>query len=133
MDRLGATVLFAAIGFADVGSRSLRTQPRLNGWQRSVAMVVAVLVWAILYATENYPWNMSIPFLKATAPNRRVLLMPGRLLRSLHRFMFARLVECGEPDGRTRRVGDKCDVYRHGSLDGVDDIASDARWAERPT
>jgi phospho-N-acetylmuramoyl-pentapeptide-transferase len=69
---LGATTLFAAIGFADdyvkiVKKRSLG----LTGWQKLAGqLVTAIAVWAVLYFLTNYSWNLSIPFLKATAdPN----------------------------------------------------------------
>ena len=69
---LGATTLFAAVGFADdyikiVKKRSLG----LTGWQKLAGQLfTAVAVWAVLYFLTNYSWNLSIPFLKATAdPN----------------------------------------------------------------
>jgi phospho-N-acetylmuramoyl-pentapeptide-transferase len=69
---LGATTLFAAVGFADdyikiVKKRSLG----LTGKQKLLGqLVTAVAVWAVLYLLTNYSWNLSIPFLKATAdPN----------------------------------------------------------------
>lgn len=66
---LGATSLFACIGFADdyikiVKKRNLG----LTGKQKLLGQVfVAVAVWGCLWAFESYPWNVSIPFLKATA------------------------------------------------------------------
>ena len=69
---LGATTLFAAVGFADdyikiVKKRSLG----LTGKQKLAGqLVTAVAVWAVLYFLTNYSWNLSIPFLKVTAdPN----------------------------------------------------------------
>ncbi len=69
---LGATTLFAAVGFADdyikiVKKRSLG----LTGKQKLAGqLVTALAVWAVLYYLTNYSWNLSIPFLKATAdPN----------------------------------------------------------------
>src|SRR6476620_9700883 len=69
---LGATTLFAAVGFADdyikiVKKRSLG----LTGKQKLAGqLVVALGVWAVLYFLTNYSWNLSIPFLKVTAdPN----------------------------------------------------------------
>src|SRR6478735_2364911 len=66
---LGSTTLFGVIGFADdyikiVKKRSLG----LTGWQKLAGqLAVALGVWAILWAWGDYPWNISIPFIKATA------------------------------------------------------------------
>ncbi|MEO6334920.1 MAG: phospho-N-acetylmuramoyl-pentapeptide-transferase [Pyrinomonadaceae bacterium] len=66
---LGATTLFAAVGFADdyikiVKKRSLG----LTGFQKLAGQLVTALgVWAVLYFLTNYSWNLSIPFLKVTA------------------------------------------------------------------
>lgn len=66
---LGATTLFAAIGFADdyikiVKKRSLG----LSGKQKLAGqLITAIGVWAVLYLLTNYSWNLSIPFIKATA------------------------------------------------------------------
>jgi phospho-N-acetylmuramoyl-pentapeptide-transferase len=64
-----ATTLFAAIGFADdyikiVKKRSLG----LTGKQKLAAqLLTAIGIWAVLYFVTNYAWNLSIPFIKATA------------------------------------------------------------------
>lgn len=69
---LGATTLFAAVGFADdyikiVKKRSLG----LTGKQKLAGqLLTALAVWGVLFYFTNYSWNLSIPFLKATAdPN----------------------------------------------------------------
>jgi len=66
---LGATLCFGAIGFVDdyikiVKKRSegLTERQKLAG-----QLVVSIGVWAILWYFANYPWNVSIPFFKATA------------------------------------------------------------------
>lgn len=66
---LGATLLFGLIGFADdyikiVKKRSLGLTERQK---LAGQLLTAVLVWAVLYFVTNYTWNLSIPFLKATA------------------------------------------------------------------
>ena len=64
-----ATTLFAAIGFADdyikiVKRRSLG----LTGRQKILGqLLTASAIWAVLYFVTNYAWNISIPFIKATA------------------------------------------------------------------
>ena len=66
---LGATISFGAIGFLDdyikiVKKRSLG----LTGWQKILGqLITALVIWGCLYLVANYPWNLSIPFFKATA------------------------------------------------------------------
>jgi phospho-N-acetylmuramoyl-pentapeptide-transferase len=66
---LGATTAFGIIGFLDdyikiVKKRSLG----LTGWQKILGqLITALIVWGCLYWVANYPWNISIPFFKATA------------------------------------------------------------------
>lgn len=66
---LGATTAFGVIGFLDdyikiVKKRSLG----LTGWQKILGqLITALVVWGCLYLVANYPWNVSIPFFKATA------------------------------------------------------------------
>lgn len=73
---LGSTLAFGAIGFVDdyiklVKKRSLG----LTELQKLVfQLLVAVIVWGVLYfapilfeSATTYPWNLSIPFFKATA------------------------------------------------------------------
>lgn len=76
---LFSTLAFGAIGFLDdyikiVKKRSLG----LTGKQKLFGqLITAVFVWGVLYfapqifeSIKEYPWNLSIPFLKATAiPN----------------------------------------------------------------
>jgi phospho-N-acetylmuramoyl-pentapeptide-transferase len=66
---LGATTSFGIIGFLDdyikiVKKRSLG----LTGWQKILGqLLTAIIVWGCLYYFANYPWNISVPFFKATA------------------------------------------------------------------
>ncbi|MBA3601687.1 MAG: phospho-N-acetylmuramoyl-pentapeptide-transferase [Acidobacteria bacterium] len=66
---LGATTAFGIIGFWDdyikiAKKRSLG----LTGWQKILGqLITALIVWGCLYLVANYPWNISIPFFKATA------------------------------------------------------------------
>jgi phospho-N-acetylmuramoyl-pentapeptide-transferase len=65
---LGATTAFGVIGFLDdyikiVKKRSLG----LTAWQKLAGqLITAIVVWGFLYYA-SYPWNLSIPFFKATA------------------------------------------------------------------
>ncbi len=64
-----ATLGFGAIGFADdyikiVKKRSLGLTERQK---LLFQLITAVGIWAVLWYFANYPWNLSIPFFKATA------------------------------------------------------------------
>ena len=66
---LGATISFGIIGFWDdyikiIKKRSLG----LTGKQKLLGqLITAIIVWGCLYMVANYPWNISVPFFKATA------------------------------------------------------------------
>src|SRR5688500_2454385 len=64
-----ATLLFAAIGFVDDYSKMAKQRSLgLTGRQKLLAQaLVAVGVWAVLYITTKYSWNVSIPFFKVTS------------------------------------------------------------------
>src|SRR3977135_1718480 len=69
-----ATLLFGAIGFADDYYKMAKKRSLgLTGKQKLLAQFfVAVGVWVVLfiltkYFASDYSWNVSIPFLKATA------------------------------------------------------------------
>lgn len=66
---LGATMMFALIGFADDWIKIVKKRNLgLTGKQKLLGQVlVAVIVWACLWIFESYPWNLSIPFFKETA------------------------------------------------------------------
>ena len=69
-----ATLLFGAIGFADDYLKMARRKSLgLTGKQKLLGqLLVAIGVWAVLfvltkYFASDYSWNVSIPFVKATA------------------------------------------------------------------
>src|ERR1051325_228494 len=70
-----ATLLFAAVGFVDDYSKMAKKRSLgLTGRQKLLAqLLIAVLVWAALFTStrfwggDDYSWNFSIPFIKATA------------------------------------------------------------------
>lgn len=79
-----ATLLFAAIGFADDYAKMAKKQSLgLTGRQKLICQfLIAAGVWAVLYVStklwaSDYSWNISIPFLKFTAePNGRTFIGP---------------------------------------------------------
>ena len=69
-----ATLLFATIGFLDDYAKMARQRSLgLTGKQKLIAQfLIAVGVWLVLFISNKYfggqySWNVSIPFLKATA------------------------------------------------------------------
>src|SRR5258705_200896 len=69
-----ATLLFGAIGFADDYYKMARQKSLgLTGRQKLLGqLVIAIGVWTVLYIltkyfASDYSWNVSIPFIKATA------------------------------------------------------------------
>lgn len=64
-----AATLFALIGFLDDYIKIIKRRSLgLTGRQKLAGQfLVAVGVWFILWMWGNYPWNLSIPFFKATA------------------------------------------------------------------
>jgi phospho-N-acetylmuramoyl-pentapeptide-transferase len=64
-----ATVGFAAIGFADDYAKMAKKRSLgLTGKQKLAAQfLIALGVWAALYFSGTYAWNVNIPFFKATS------------------------------------------------------------------
>ena len=69
-----AMLLFGAIGFADDYAKMAKQRSLgLTGKQKLLGqLLIAIAVWAVLfvltkYFASDYSWNVSIPFIKATA------------------------------------------------------------------
>ncbi|MFN0141647.1 MAG: phospho-N-acetylmuramoyl-pentapeptide-transferase [Pyrinomonadaceae bacterium] len=130
---LGATTLFAAVGFADdwikiVKKRSLG----LTGKQKLAGqLLIALLVWGVLFATENYPWNLSIPFIKATAePTGVTELWPILYLFFIMFILLGASNAVNLTDGLDG-LAISVTFIAMSALTALTYIASDARWAER--
>ena len=130
---LVATTCFAAIGFADdyikiVKKRSLG----LTGRQKLIGqLIVALGVWFVLWQWGNYPWNLSIPFFKATAdPNGITTIFPWMYL------IFMAFVLLGSSNAvNLTDVLDGLAIsvtfIAMSALTALTYLASDARWSER--
>ena len=130
---LGATTLFAAVGFADdwikiVKKRSLG----LTGKQKLAGqLLTALLVWGVLWAWGNYPWNVSIPFIKATAePTGITELWPVAYLFFIVFILLGSSNAVNLTDGLDG-LAISVTFIAMSALTGLTYIASDARWAER--
>ncbi len=107
-----ATLAFGAIGFADDYLKMKKQRSLgLTGKQKLLGqLLVAIFVWVVLfiltkYFASDYSWNVSIPFLKATAEPSGVsfigpILRWARYLELTHRPEAAELtVFCGAMAG----------------------------------
>lgn len=127
-----ATTLFGLIGFADdyikiVKKRSLG----LTGWQKILGqLLTAVAVWAVLYFLTNYSWNLSIPFIKATAePNGISYLWPGLYLIFIIFVLLGSSNAVNLTDGLDG-LATSVTFIAMSALTALTYVASDRRWAE---
>ena len=130
---LGATVLFAAIGFFDdyikiVKKRSLG----LTGKQKLAGqLITALLVWGILWAWGNYPWNISIPFFKATAEVAGVSYVGPIIYLFFIIFILLGSSNAVNLTDGLDGLAISVTFIAMSALTGLTYLASDARWAER--
>ena len=129
---VAATALFGAVGFADdwikiVKKRSLGLTER----QKLLGQVLIALgVWVVLWMWGNYPWNLSIPFLKATALTDVSNI--GFVLYAV--FIVFILLGASNAVNLTDGLDGlaiSVTFIAMSALTGLTYIASDARWAER--
>lgn len=133
---LGATTLFAAVGFADdfIKIRKKRSLG-LTGKQKLLGqLLVAVGIWAVLYLATNYPWNLSIPFIKATADSNAATSIswvgPWIYLGFIVFIMLGSSNAVNLTDGLDG-LATSITFIAMSALTALTYIASDARWAER--
>ncbi|MGH9948824.1 MAG: phospho-N-acetylmuramoyl-pentapeptide-transferase [Pyrinomonadaceae bacterium] len=127
-----ATTLFAAIGFADdyikiIKKRSLG----LTGVQKlGGQLLIAAGVWAVLYFFTNYAWNISIPFIKATAETGGISYV-GPIVY----LVFILFVLLGSSNAVNLTDGldglaTSVTFVAMAALTALTYVASDKRWAE---
>lgn len=128
-----ATTLCGAIGFADdyikiIKKRSLG----LTGRQKLIfQLLVAVGVWFVLWQWGNYPWNLSIPFFKATAePTGVTYIWPSMYLVFIIFILLGASNAVNLTDGLDG-LATSITFIAMAALTGLTYLASDARWAER--
>ncbi|MEP6945230.1 MAG: phospho-N-acetylmuramoyl-pentapeptide-transferase [Acidobacteriota bacterium] len=129
---LGATTCFAAIGFADdyikiVKKRSLG----LTGRQKLAGqLITAVGVWAVLYFFTSYEWNLSIPFLKATAQTA-ITIIPAWLYLIFIAFILLGASNAVNLTDGLDGLASSVTFIAMSALTALTYVSSDARWAER--
>ncbi|HEX2271567.1 MAG TPA: phospho-N-acetylmuramoyl-pentapeptide-transferase [Pyrinomonadaceae bacterium] len=132
-----ATLLFAAIGFVDDYSKMAKQRSLgLTGRQKLLAQaLVAVGVWAVLFASakfwggNDYSWNFSIPFIKATArPDGPSFIGPYLYLVLIAIVLLGSSNAVNLTDGLDG-LAISVTVIAMGALTGFTYLSSDARWA----
>ncbi len=128
-----ATTLFGVVGFADdyikiVKKRSLG----LTGKQKLLGqLIIAACVWGVLLAWGDYPWNVSIPFFKATAdPTGVTYLWPSMYLIFIIFILLGSSNAVNLTDGLDG-LAISVTFIAMSALTALTYLASDARWAER--
>jgi phospho-N-acetylmuramoyl-pentapeptide-transferase len=128
---LGATTLFAAIGFADdyikiVKKRSLG----LTGKQKLAGqLITAAAVWAVLYFFTNYTWNLSIPFLKDTALTSITVIPPLLYLVFIVFILLGASNAVNLTDGLDG-LATAVTFIAMAALTALTYVASDRRWSD---
>jgi phospho-N-acetylmuramoyl-pentapeptide-transferase len=133
----GATLLFGLIGFVDDYSKIAKQRSLgLTGRQKLLAqLLVAVMVWAILFLStrfwggNDYSWNFSIPFIKATAkPFGPSFIGPYLYLVLIAVVLLGSSNAVNLTDGLDG-LAISVTVIAMSALTGFTYISSDARWA----
>ena len=126
-----ATLLFAAIGFIDDYSKMAKKRSLgLTGRQKLLGQaLVAVGVWAVLYLTGKYSWNVSIPFFKATSdPNGPAFIGPYLYLILIGVVLLGSSNAVNLTDGLDG-LAISVTFIAMSALTGFTYLSSDARWA----
>ncbi|MEP7075537.1 MAG: phospho-N-acetylmuramoyl-pentapeptide-transferase [Acidobacteriota bacterium] len=129
---LGATTLFAAVGFADdyikiVKKRSLG----LTGKQKLLGqLITALAVWGVLYFFTDYHWNLSIPFWKDSAITT-VTVVPAIVYLFFIVFVLLGSSNAVNLTDGLDGLAASVTFIAMSALTALTYLASDARWAER--
>ncbi len=129
---LGATTLFAVVGFGDdyikiVKKRSLG----LTGKQKLLGQLLTALgVWAVLYFFTNYSWNVSIPFIKATAETNGISVIPPLLYLFFIAFILLGASNAVNLTDGLDGLATSVTFVAMAALTALTYVASDRRWAE---
>jgi phospho-N-acetylmuramoyl-pentapeptide-transferase len=128
---LGATTLFAAVGFADdwikiVKKRSLG----LTGKQKLAGQIItALLVWGVLYFATNYTWNLSIPFWKDSAITS-VTVIPAVIYLLFIIFILLGSSNAVNLTDGMDGLASSVTFIAMAALTALTYVASDRRWAD---
>lgn len=131
-----ATTMFASIGFADdyikiVKKRSLG----LTGVQKLAGQLITAFgIWAVLYFLTNYAWNLSVPFIRATAETNPATsisyIYPAGYLIFMIFILLGSSNAVNLTDGLDG-LASSVTFIAMSALTALTYVSSDARWAER--
>ncbi|HEX8566748.1 MAG TPA: phospho-N-acetylmuramoyl-pentapeptide-transferase [Pyrinomonadaceae bacterium] len=126
-----ATLIFGLIGYADdyikvVKKRSLG----LTGKQKLAGQLVAALiVWAALWISGDYSWNLAIPFFKETAQTNITAIHPIIYLGFIVFILLGSSNAVNLTDGLDG-LATSVTFIAMSALTALTYVASDRRWAE---
>ena len=131
-----ATLLFAAIGFADDYAKMAKKQSLgLTGRQKlNSQFLIAAGVWGVLFIStkfwaSDYSWNVSIPFLKFTAdPNGKTFIGPYLYLGLIIIVLLGSSNAVNLTDGLDG-LAISVTFIAMTALTGFTYLSSDLRWA----
>lgn len=132
---LSATTLFALVGFADDYIKIVRKRSLgLTGRQKIAGqLVTALAVWTVLYFFANYSWNLSVPFVKATAETNPAISIS--YVGPIVYLFFIVFVLLGSSNAVNLTDGldglaTSVTFIAMSALTALTYVASDRRWAE---
>lgn len=129
---LASTTLFAIVGFADdyvkiVKKRSLG----LTGKQKLLGQLLTAFgVWAVLFWFTNYSWNVSIPFIKATADPLGISVIPPGLYLVFIIFILLGASNAVNLTDGLDGLATSVTFVAMAALTALTYVGSDRRWAE---
>ena len=129
---LGATTLFALVGFADDYTKIVKKRSLgLTGKQKLAGqLITALAVWAVLYFFTNYSWNLSIPFFKETALPNGISAVPPLLYLFFIAFILLGSSNAVNLTDGLDGLATSVTFVAMAALTALTYVASDRRWAE---
>ena len=125
-----ATGIFGAVGFLDDYLKiARRNSLGLTGKQKLAGQLLAALiVWAALYFSGDYSWNISVPFFKNTAQTGVTAISPFIYLGFIVFILLGSSNAVNLTDGLDG-LATSITFIAMTALTALTYIASDARWA----
>ncbi|HEY8558785.1 MAG TPA: phospho-N-acetylmuramoyl-pentapeptide-transferase [Pyrinomonadaceae bacterium] len=128
-----ATTFFGIVGFVDDYIKIVKRRSEgLTERQKLLGqLITAIIVWLCLYlATNSYPWNISVPFFKATAlPDGVTYIGPWLYLPFILFVLLGSSNAVNLTDGMDG-LASSITFIAMAALTALTYVSSDARWSE---